>query len=858
MRYNNDVCLSEYTVVFVKIVDGGYMDLKFFQKKFKISLFSIGIFIFFLLVSLVSLFIVREKILDNSHIMGQEIAARFAIKETGRLKSQEMLLRSAAQNMAHLQGMKTDLSEQEIETALGHFTEYMENNAEVDRFDMCAVIDGKLIGKRLDGADTEVQNLKWYKAALANKGKVAYTNLYKYGKNNERVLTMAVCFGDNDVLAMNVYPERLNSLLADNKMPQHSYYYLCDPDGNIMFTINDRDMSIEAQQPYVDRIFKEIRAGNDDVSYITDYEGNKRGVYYTVSDKGWISIVTIPYDFLLGDYENLMQWFVLTLVVFLLLAAGMALREQLLNRQIEIFIEVTRVMSKSFLAVFRVNYATNRYYMLKADKIGFEPMEVGDYDELLAKLVTYVEPGAADEFAETFARSNIKELVEKHIYDFGGEFRQRFGKEYKWVNVRLVRDNLLKDNEAIFFFREVDAEKQKELEHLQVTEHALRVARENAKSRNMFFSAMSHDMRAPLNGIIGMAQLAELHKSDCGQVRDYIRKIRSSGEQLLTLINDILEMARLDNGKVEHVQETFSMAKVMRDTSDIFAAQAELEQKYFDAQILVSEDEMVSGDLQSLQQILNNVLSNALKYTKAQGTISFLVRQEMSKERNRASYSFIIKDTGCGMSEAFLKKIYNPFERDSRFGVPKVVGTGLGMTIVKSLVERMEGSIHISSRVDEGTCVIISLPFNLVKQAGETQSNVQPELKDFAGYKVLVAEDNDINMEIISELLTMNGLEVLPAADGKEAVELFKHAEEGSISMVLMDMQMPEMDGCEAAKAIRALKRSDSESVPILALTGNAGNDDIENAMASGMNDYMIKPLKMKLLAKKMSEYLQH
>ena len=834
------------------------MDLKFFQKKFKISLFSIGIFIFFLLVSLVSLFIVREKILDNSHIMGQEIAARFAIKETGRLKSQEMLLRSAAQNMAHLQGMKTDLSEQEIETALGHFTEYMENNAEVDRFDMCAVIDGKLIGKRLDGANTEVQNLKWYKAALANKGKVAYTNLYKYGKNNERVLTMAVCFGDNDVLAMNVYPERLNSLLADNKMPQHSYYYLCDPDGNIMFTINDRDMSIEAQQPYVDRIFKEIRAGNDDVSYITDYEGNKRGVYYTVSDKGWISIVTIPYDFLLGDYENLMQWFVLTLVVFLLLAAGMALREQLLNRQIEIFIEVTRVMSKSFLAVFRVNYATNRYYMLKADKIGFEPMEVGDYDELLAKLVTYVEPGAADEFAETFARSNIKELVEKHIYDFGGEFRQRFGKEYKWVNVRLVRDNLLKDNEAIFFFREVDAEKQKELEHLQVTEHALRVARENAKSRNMFFSAMSHDMRAPLNGIIGMAQLAELHKSDCGQVRDYIRKIRSSGEQLLTLINDILEMARLDNGKVEHVQETFSMAKVMRDTSDIFAAQAELEQKYFDAQILVSEDEMVSGDLQSLQQILNNVLSNALKYTKAQGTISFLVRQEMSKERNRASYSFIIKDTGCGMSEAFLKKIYNPFERDSRFGVPKVVGTGLGMTIVKSLVERMEGSIHISSRVDEGTCVIISLPFNLVKQAGETQSNVQPELKDFAGYKVLVAEDNDINMEIISELLTMNGLEVLPAADGKEAVELFKHAEEGSISMVLMDMQMPEMDGCEAAKAIRALKRSDSESVPILALTGNAGNDDIENAMASGMNDYMIKPLKMKLLAKKMSEYLQH
>ena len=833
------------------------MDVKFFQRKIKVSLFSIGIFIFFLLVSLISLHVVRDKILENSHIMGQEIAARFATKETGRIRMQEMLLRSSAQSMTRLLEMKPDISAAEFEQALRYFTDYMESNAEVERFDLCAVVNGKLLGSKLGDMGTDPKSLPWYQEAMKNKGSVIYSDLYKYGKNNERVLTMAVRLGDgDDVLAMNLYPERLNALLVDNQLPPHSYYYLCDQNGNIMYAINDRNLSLEEQQPYVDKIFQEMRAGKGNITSITDYEGNKRGLYYTVSDKGWISIVTIPYDFLLGDYQNLMQWFLLTLAVFLLLVALLTLREHNLNKQMDSVFEVTRVMSKSFLAVFRVNFVTGRYDMLKGTRFGVMPSVAGSYDELLQQIVEYIEPEAAEEFAETFARDNIKKLVEKQIYDFGGEFRQRFGKEYKWVNVRLVRDDLLKEDETIFFFREVDAEKQKELERLQVTEHALRVARENAKSRNMFFSAMSHDMRAPLNGIIGMAELAELHKDDCGQVKNYIRKIKSSGQQLLTLINDILEMARLDNGKVEHVQETFSMRRVLQDTADMFAAQAELEQKYFEQQLLVDEKEMVSGDLQGLQQILNNIISNALKYTKAQGKISFLARKELGKERNRMNYTFIVTDTGCGMSEKFLEKIYKPFERDSRFGVPKVVGTGLGMTIVKSLVERMEGEIHISSRVDEGTCVIISLPFNVVKQAQQPRQSDKPKLKDFAGCKVLVAEDNDINMEIISELLTMNGLEVLPAGDGKTALDLFQRSAEGSISMVLMDMQMPELDGCAAAKAIRALPRADAQTVPILALTGNADNEAIEAAMGAGMNDYMVKPVKMSLLAKMMGEYL--
>ena len=829
------------------------MGIKLLNKKLKISLFSVAVFIFFLVVAMGSLHVMREKILENSHIMGQEIAARFATRETARIKSQEMLLRSVAQSMGSMLRLKSNWTDQEIEQALSRFTEYMENNSEVGRFDMCAVIDGRLICSRPDRGIHGLNKVKWYQAALARKGDVAYTNLYQVEPKQGYVLTMAVRLGHgDDVLAMNLYPEQLNALLADNRLPRQSYYYLCDPNGNIMFAISDRNLSIEKQQPYVDQIFSELRQGYDD--YIIDLEGNKRGVYYTVSDKGWISVVTIPYEFLLGDYQNLLQWFVLTLAFFALLLVLLGTREHMLNKQVQNINDVVQVMSKSFLAVFRVNLRTGRYSMVKAENMGFEPAAEGSYSELVSQFVPLVERDAAAEFSETFSLDNIRDLVKRQIYDFGGEFRQRFGKDYKWVNVRLVWDELLGSDEAIFFFREVDAEKLKELEHMQLTERALKVARENAKSRNMFFSAMSHDMRAPLNGIIGMAELAELHKEDKNLVFDYIQKIKASGKQLLTLINDILKMARLDNGKVEHLQETFDMTQVVREIGEMFSAQAELEQKFFSLQLGL-EPVNVSGDLQGLHQILNNVLSNALKYTPKGGKISFMVRREQDKN-NRAFFSFIVQDTGCGMTDKFLEKIYTPFERDSRFGVPKVTGTGLGMAIVKSLVERLEGTIHISSKVDEGTCVLISLPFMLVPEQPKPHTKDAPKLKDFAGSKVLVDDDNDISMEIITELLTMNGLKVLPAANGREAVEQFANAPEGSVQMVLLDVQMPELDGCEAARQIRQLPRRDAASVPILALTGNSSSEDVEAAMQAGMNDYMVKPVKMKLLAKMMSEYI--
>ena len=223
-------------------------------------------------------------------------------------------------------------------------------------------------------------------------------------------------------------------------------------------------------------------------------------------------------------------------------------------------------------------------------------------------------------------------------------------------------------------------------------------------------------------------------------------------------------------------------------------------------------------------------------------------------------------DTGFGMTEEFLQKIFVPFERDMRFGARKAMGTGLGMTIVKNLVTQMNGDIVISSAVNKGTCVVITLPLNLqgeCKKCGDQcklgaiktkVSNDEPV--DLTGCKILVAEDNEINMEIVTELLQMKGIEVIQAWNGREAVEAFEKSAIGEVSMILMDMQMPEMDGCEAAQAIRSMQRSDARKVPIIAVTANAFAEDISATTAAGMNAHISKPINFKALEKTMAEYI--
>lgn len=826
--------------------------------------------LFFIALSIVSLNVVKYRLFNSSRVMGQSIAARFIDREMARIHTQEIVLKSAAGSVYEIVALQPPEMEAEIKMHLEKYTRVINDILTIGTADMCAVVNGKVIGGDLWDNTERLEDFQWYQDVLKKEaGEVVYTDLHRLGLNDRRVLTKAIRVeNSNNIIVLNIYTHTVERLMQDNVLPPSSYYYLCDNNGNIIYSVGSRHLTLDALQPYVDHIVQEIKAGyyDDNASnYVIDLEGNQRGVYYVQANNGWVSIVTIPYEYILRDYQGLLFWYVLTLVVFVVFAVFMYMRSKRMTQTVESMNEVVRVMGNVYYAVYRIDYENGTYVRMKgSDHLGADTPEQGNYEDILQKMVKYVAKDTAEEFAHTFSLANIRNLVKDKALDFGGDFRGWYGTEYRWVNIRLLSDAQLKNGEVIMCFREVETEKRTQLEHMKITEDALESIKKTTESKNMFFSSMSHDMRTPLNGIIGLSELASKHIDEPARVEEYLQKINNSSKQLLSLINDILDMSKMEYGKLQTNDDPFDLRTSIEDYIAPLELQARKDDKDFIYEYNV-EHNLVCGDFPRIGQILNNIISNAIKYTPAGGIVAFSVK-EIVHQGTVSKYQFTVADTGFGMTEEFLQKIFVPFERDMRFGARKAMGTGLGMTIVKNLVTQMNGEINITSAINKGTCVVITLPLNLqeeCKKCGDQckLGNAKPKPKveeeiDFTGYKVLVAEDNEINMEIVTELLEMRGIKVIKAWNGREAVEAFEKSAEGEISMILMDMQMPVMDGCEATQAIRGMKRGDATRIPIIAVTANAFAEDISATTAAGMNVHISKPINFKVLEKTMAEYI--
>ena len=841
--------------------------MRSYSSNAKMYAFATVFLIFFIALSILSLNVVKYRLFNSSKVMGQSIAARFIDKELNKIKTQEILLKGAADSLAEVLTIKPENYSNEAEILLSNYSKVSNENLDIGIANMCAIINGEALGTVLWHDDTEFKDMDWYQKVLKSKGEVVYTDVYRYGPTQRRVLTKAMRIGDTDnVVVLNVFPQDEQLTETNSFLPPQSYYYLCDNNGNLIYSIGNRHLTVEELQAYVDHIVKEIKQGfHDDANtdFVTDLDGDKRGVYFVRAKNGWMSFVTIPYEYVLKDYQGLLFWYVLTLVVFVLFAMFMYMRSKRMSKTVESMYEVVRVMGNVYYAVYKIDYQKGTYTRLKGkDHLGNDMPENGNYNNLLARMLMYVSKDTYDEFAHTFSLENIRTLVSKHIWDFGGDFRAYYGSKYKWVNISLLCDEQLNSGEVLMCFREVDTEKRIQLEHLKITEDALASMKKTAESKNLFFSSMSHDMRTPLNGIIGLSDLAGKHIDEPNKVEEYLKKINSSSKQLLGLINDILDMSKMEHGKLETNNEPFDLQKALEDYLAPLEMQAREDKKDFIYEYRVDHHK-VCGDFTRIGQILNNIISNAIKYTPTNGTIAFSVK-EVAHQGNVCKYQFTVADTGYGMTDEFLLKIFEPFERDTHFGARKARGTGLGMAIVKNLVTQMNGEINISSAINKGTCVVITLPLNLqgdCKLSGDqcklgVVKTVVEKPADLKGCKILVAEDNEINMEIVTELLQMKGIEVIQAWNGREAVEAFEKSAVGEISMILMDMQMPEMDGCEAAQAIRSLDRGDAASVPIIAVTANAFAEDISATMAVGMNAHISKPINFKTLEKTMMEFI--
>ena len=374
----------------------------------------------------------------------------------------------------------------------------------------------------------------------------------------------------------------------------------------------------------------------------------------------------------------------------------------------------------------------------------------------------------------------------------------------------------------------------------------LDAAREASNAKTMFLSNMSHDIRTPLNAIIGYAEIGAGKEVSHQKAGEYLMKIRSSGEQLASLINDILEMSRIESGKMELHEEPADLGALMDSIRDLFELQMAEKGLAFAVQTFVSS-RFVIMDRNRMNRVLQNLVSNACKFTPEGGRVDVTLSQTGTDE-DRGIYEFRVKDTGIGMTEDFSEKIFEAFERERSSTVSGIQGTGLGMAITKNIVDLMGGKIGIRTAPGEGTEFTVTVTFRICDGTCEERLKKNTPAAGLDGMRVLLAEDMEINREIATAILSGFGVETESVNNGREAVERILERPQGYYDAVLMDIQMPVMDGYEAAKAIRSLKDPVRSATPIIAMTANAFEEDRKNAAKCGMNGHVSKPIDIEAL----------
>ena len=415
----------------------------------------------------------------------------------------------------------------------------------------------------------------------------------------------------------------------------------------------------------------------------------------------------------------------------------------------------------------------------------------------------------------------------------------------RFFELKIVRSGSWQESHNIVLgIRSVDETIRSEMKQRQLLENALEQANRANRAKTTFLSNMSHDIRTPMNAIVGFTSLAASHIDDRAKVQDYLNKISSSGEHLLRLLNDVLDMSQIESGKVTLTEEPCSLTAVALELSCMIQTDLQKKDLAFTLDASGLNDPDVFCDKLRLEQMLLNILSNAIRYTPKGGSITFTARQLPGTLTGNARYEFCVRDTGVGISPEFLQRIFEPFEREYNSTTSGIQGTGLGMAITKNIVDMMNGSIDIQSAPDQGTAVTISIPFRLNTQVSPSPAPAPAGSHAASqGGRILLVEDNELNREIAVAILEDAGFHADTAENGQLALDTLQAAPPGYYSLILMDVQMPVMDGYTATRAIRALPDPVLASIPIFAMTANAFDSDRQEALKAGMNDHIAKPI---------------
>lgn len=464
---------------------------------------------------------------------------------------------------------------------------------------------------------------------------------------------------------------------------------------------------------------------------------------------------------------------------------------------------------------------------------------------------SHFHPDDSAKILEHFSLSGLRRQKKDRHIDFALECRSRlFDSEYRWT---AFNSTLLAQSDGyhqiILTLRDIHEDKLKELREQQALQEAFDAAKAANMAKNEFLSRMSHDIRTPMNAIMGMTAIAGKYLDDKDRVQDCLAKITTASNHLLNLINEVLDMAKIESGKLNLLEEDFSISAMLQELLDLINPQLLVKKHHFTLTKAPELRDNVLGDKLRLKQLLLNILANAIKYTPPYGSISLEVRETHSRLHDTIGYEFIITDNGIGMDSEFAAKIFEPFARASDSRTSEIEGTGLGMTIALNIARMMNGTIDVQSTLGEGSSFKATVYLHPHQQILSSNASAPAagidSLQEIScrGKQVLLVEDNELNLEIAVELLKYARLNITTAKNGLEGLDKFKAAPPGTYALILMDIQMPVMNGLEAAKAIRALTVKDAQTVPIVAMTANAFPEDIAATLQAGMNEHLSKPI---------------
>ena len=588
----------------------------------------------------------------------------------------------------------------------------------------------------------------------------------------------------------------------------------------------------------------------------------------TISDE---SLNIVYHSYTIGDYLYNARFTFLIIggvIIIILISAEFHRSKQKFkeeaSRKDQETLRILAALSDGYSAIFYTDLDSDTYTVVRYPEGSTSAVYQKDtHSEALA---VYLQEAILPEYRDAISPyCDPKKIIERFQtekdfyirYQVKTEADQTSYYEMSFVN---VSEN--GNNRMVFGIRCVDDLVNAERKQRQMLEDALKSANRANSAKSDFLSMMSHDIRTPMNAIIGMTAIASAHIHEPDRIQDALGKISSSSQYLLSLINDVLDMSKIESGKFKLPQENIDLKEFLQEMIGMIQPQIREHRHTLSVNIGQIRHNAVIGDKLRIQQVFMNIMSNAIKYTPDGGTITFSASEKHITSKTAACFELVFQDSGIGMSEELIEHVFEPFIRAEDLRISKTQGTGLGLPITKNIVHMMNGSIEIKSEPQKGSTFIVTIFLLLqnTQKAQESAENAQDKNKihtgDFKGKRVLLCEDNELNREIAKEILEMSQLTVDEAEDGQVAFDLFANSDDGYYDIIFMDIQMPNMNGYDATRAIRNLNRPYAKQVPIIAMTANAFVEDIKASEAAGMNEHLSKPIDFAKLHQLLEKYL--